>query len=200
LNDLGLDYLDLYLIHFPISLKYVPFEKRYPPEWFHDPEATKPCMELIDVPVQSTWKALETLVDDGHVRNIGLSNFNCQGIRDVMSYARIKPSVLQVELHPYLQQANLVRYTQSLGIHVTAYSPMGHGASYWNESIAAIREPVVKELAAKHGIYLLCLWFCPFNSFVPDDLIQGLPRVKSSYDLASRGAAQSFLNPTTPRG
>ena len=59
LDDLGLDYLDLYLIHFPISLKYVPFDKRYPPEWFHDPDVEDPKMELIDVPIQSTWKAME---------------------------------------------------------------------------------------------------------------------------------------------
>ena len=104
LTDLGLEYLDLYLIHFPISLKYVPFEKRYPPEWFYDPDADNPKMELIEVSVQSTWQAMESLVEEGLVKNIGLSNFNCQGIRDVLSYARIKPAVLQVELHPYLQQ------------------------------------------------------------------------------------------------
>lgn len=152
LQDLGLDYLDLYLIHFPISLKFVPFEKRYPPEWFHDPESSEPKMELIDVPVQSTWTAMEALVNEGLVKNIGLSNFNCQGIRDVVSYAKIKPAVLQVEIHPYLQQAKLVRFAQSLGIHVTAFSPMGHGASYWNDSVAAIREPLVIDLAKKHGV------------------------------------------------
>ena len=104
LNDLRLEYLDLYLIHFPISLMYVPFEKRYPPEWLYDPDADKPKMELIEVSVQSTWQAMESLVEEGLVKNIGLSNFNCQGIRDVLSYAKIKPAVLQVELHPYLQQ------------------------------------------------------------------------------------------------
>lgn len=151
LSDLGLEYLDLYLIHFPISLKYVPFDVRYPPEWFHDPNASEPKMEIIDVPVQSTWKAMEGLIKDGLVKNIGLSNFNCQGIRDLMSFAEIKPASLQVEIHPYLQQANLLRYAQSLGLHVTAFSPMGHGASYWNDSIAAIREPIVKDLAKKYG-------------------------------------------------
>lgn len=151
LEDLGLDYLDLYLIHFPISLKFVPFEKRYPPEWFYDPEASEPKMELIDVPVYKTWEAMEKLVEEGLVKNIGISNFNCQGIRDVMSFAKIKPSVLQVEVHPYLQQEKLVRYAQSLGVHVTAFSPMGHGASYWNDSVASIREQIVIDLAKKHG-------------------------------------------------
>ena len=152
LEDLGLTYLDLYLIHFPISLKFVPFETRYPPEWFHDPKVENPRMELIDVPVQDTWKAMESLVQDGLVNHIGLSNFNASGLRDVWSYAKVKPSVLHIELHPYLQQWRLLRYAQSLGLHVTAYSPMGHGASYFNDSIAAIREPIVKELAQKHGV------------------------------------------------
>jgi len=74
----------------------VPFEKRYPPEWFYDPEASDKKMELVDVPVQDTWRAMESLIADGLVRNIGVSNFNTQGLRDLMSYAEIKPVVLQV--------------------------------------------------------------------------------------------------------
>ena len=96
LQDLGLDYLDLFLIHFPISLKYVPFETRYPPEWLHDPHSDVKRMEFEEVPVQDTWRAMESLVDKGLVKNIGVSNWNCQGLRDLFSYARIKPSVLQV--------------------------------------------------------------------------------------------------------
>ncbi len=171
LQDLGLEYLDLYLIHFPISLKassrmhykystnemhlqfqFVPFEKRYPPEWFHEPDAPNPKMELDPVPVQDTWKSMEKLVDAGLVLNIGVSNFNVQAIRDVHSYARVKPAVLQVEMHPYLQQSVLLRFATELGMHVTAYSPMGHGDSYWNESIAAVREKEVIEVAKKHGL------------------------------------------------
>ena len=94
---------------------------------------------------------MEALVVEGLVKNIGLSNFSSQGIRDVMSYAKIKPAVLQVEIHPYLQQVNLVRFAQSLGIHVTAFSPLGHGASYFNPSNSVINEGIVKEMARKHG-------------------------------------------------
>ena len=98
LTDLGLEYLDLYLIHFPISLKYVPFDVRYPPEWIYDPHAMERKMEFAPVPVSATWKAMESLVEKGLVKNIGVSNWNCQGLMDLFSFARIKPSVLQVLL------------------------------------------------------------------------------------------------------
>ena len=95
MEDLGVDYLDLYLVHFPISLQFVPFHVRYPPGWLPDPEASE-TMEFAAVPISDTWEAMEKLVEKGLVRNIGLSNWNAQGLRDIFSYARIKPAVLQV--------------------------------------------------------------------------------------------------------
>ena len=95
IEDLGVDYLDLYLVHFPISLQFVPFHVRYPPGWLPDPEAYE-TMEFAAVPIRDTWEAMEKLVENGLVRNIGLSNWNAQGLRDIFSYARIKPAVLQV--------------------------------------------------------------------------------------------------------
>ena len=155
LEDLGLDYLDLYLIHFPISLKFVPFDVRYPPEWLYDPSAEEKKMEFQPVSVRDTWAAMESLVEKGLVRNIGLSNWNCQGLRDVFSYAKIHPSVLQIEVHPYLQCERLVRYAQSQGMLVTAFSPLGHGQSYamlgYQDNVA-IKEPVVVEIARNHGV------------------------------------------------
>ena len=65
----------------------------------------------------------------------------------------------KVELHPYLQQDVLVRYCQAEGMHVTAYSPMGHGKSYWNDSIASIREKEIIDIAAKHGVTPGQVWF-----------------------------------------
>jgi len=99
LKDLGLQYLDLYLIHFPIATKFVPFETRYPAGWnFTD----KPGMEEDNVPYEETWRAMEELVKEGLVRNIGACNVGTSLLRDVLNYATIKPAVLQVELHPYL--------------------------------------------------------------------------------------------------
>lgn len=71
---MGLEYFDLYLIHFPISQKFVPFETRYPPEWIYDPSSENPKIELNPVPYSQTWAGMESLVDEGLVRNIGVAN------------------------------------------------------------------------------------------------------------------------------
>lgn len=74
LADLNLTYLDLYLIHFPISQRFVPIETRYPPEWIYDPNAPNPKIELQPVPLRETWQAMEELVTGSLVRNIGVCN------------------------------------------------------------------------------------------------------------------------------
>jgi len=101
MQDLGVEYLDLYLIHFPIALKYFPVETRYPPEWVHDPSSAEPRMEEDNVSFRETWEAMEELVKEGLVKNIGMCNIGVALLRDVLTYAKVKPSVLQVELHPY---------------------------------------------------------------------------------------------------
>ena len=155
LKDLGLDYLDLYLIHFPISLKYVPFDKRYPPGWVHDPREAKPRMEFAKVAIAETWGEMERLVKQGLVRAIGVCNFGTSLLRDLLSYASIRPAVLQVELHPYLTQEKLVRFCQEEGIAVTAFSPLGAG-SYLSLKMAeqgesVLEERLVQEIAKGHG-------------------------------------------------
>ena len=88
-------------MHFPIALKYVPIEKRYPPEWVYDPSSPEPRMEEDNVPFRETWEAMESLVKEGLVKNIGMCNVGVSLLRDVLNYATVKPTVLQVELHPY---------------------------------------------------------------------------------------------------
>ncbi len=146
LDDLGLDYLDLYLIHFPISLMYVPIESRYPPGWIFNPDAENPQMEFAPVPIQQTWQAMEELVEEGLVKNIGFCNFTTGLITDVLSYARIRPSVLQVELHPYLTQEKLIKYCEQENIAVTGFSPLG-ALSYVPIGMAEKKESVLEEEA-----------------------------------------------------
>jgi diketogulonate reductase-like aldo/keto reductase len=90
LEDLGLEYVDLYLIHFPIALKFVPIETRYPPGWKYDEESG---MVEDPTPLAETWAAMEELVAEGLVKHIGLSNMGVGLIRDVCSYAKVKPAV-----------------------------------------------------------------------------------------------------------
>jgi len=124
LNDLGLEYLDLYLIHFPIALEYIPFETRYPPEWVFDPSDDTPMMKPAKVPLSDTWGAMETLVDSGLARHIGVCNYGVSLMRDLLNYARIPPAVLQVESHPFLTQDKLMRFCAEEDIAVTAFSPL----------------------------------------------------------------------------
>ena len=125
LSDLGLEYLDLYLIHFPIALRYVDFEDRYPPGWIHDPEAAQPSMEVDAVPLHETWSAMESLVDAGLVKQIGVCNYTSGLLIDLMAYSRIKPAMLQIESHPFLTQDRLRRLANDFGLSVTAFSPLG---------------------------------------------------------------------------
>jgi len=125
LNDLGVDYLDLYLIHFPISLAFVDFETRYPPEWFFDPSAAEPKMQIDPLPLSATWQAMEDLQRKGLVKNIGVCNYNTALLHDLIAYAEIKPAMLQIESHPYLTQEALLRAAAAYGIAVTAFSPLG---------------------------------------------------------------------------
>jgi len=142
LADLRLDYLDLYLIHFPIALEYVPIETRYPPEWLHDPDAAEPVMKPAPIPLYQTWMAMEALVQKGLVNRIGICNYNSVLIHDLMSYATIRPAMLQIEAHPYLAQEKLIRCARGYGIDVTAFSPLG-AQSYFELGMADVGESLL---------------------------------------------------------
>lgn len=155
LRDLGLDYLDLYLVHFPIAQEFVPFDRRYPPGWFADPNDPHPRMRLASVPLAETWAGMEDLVTAGLVRHIGVCNYNTALLRDLLGYARVRPAVLQVELHPYLTQDKLLRFCADHKVAVTAFSPLG-APSYVPLGMAAADEsvldhPAVAAVAARHG-------------------------------------------------
>lgn len=189
LRDLQVDYLDLYLIHFPITLKYVAIEQRYPPGWIFDPNADQPKMETAAIPIAETWGAMEELHRAGLVRHIGISNFGTSLIRDLLTYAAIRPSLLQVESHPYLTQEKLLRYCQQEQIAFTAFSPLGAGSyvplGMATEGDSVLGESVVKQIAQAHRktpAQIVLRWGVQRNTAVIPKTGQ-LARLKENIDL-----------------
>ncbi|KAG8169261.1 hypothetical protein KVR01_000006 [Diaporthe batatas] len=142
LADLQTDYLDLYLIHWPVSFRRINDTERFPID-----EQTY-GVDVIDVPIIETWRAMEALVKKGKIRTIGVSNFSIAKINEIWDAAEIKPAVNQVELHPYFAQPELVKWCQDKGIVVEAYSPLGN--NIYNLPMA-IEDPVIIQLAEKLG-------------------------------------------------
>lgn len=153
LADWGVEYFDLYYIHFPIALKYVDPSVKYPPSWSQKGNE----LEFSNATIQQTWTAMESLVEKKLTRSIGVSNFNAQLLMDVLRYARIRPAVLQIEHHPYLVQPRLVEYAQKEGLRVTAYSSFGplsfleFNMQNTEKCPRLFDTPTVQSIAAKHG-------------------------------------------------
>ncbi|KAH8596738.1 putative NAD(P)H-dependent D-xylose reductase xyl1 [Bisporella sp. PMI_857] len=122
LADWGIDYFDLYYIHFPVAIKYVDPSVRYPPGWEYD---EKEGVVPIRAPIQETWQAFEGLVDKGFVKSIAISNFQGSLILDLLRYAKIRPAALQIEHHPYLVQPTLLKLAEAENIAIVAYSSFG---------------------------------------------------------------------------
>ncbi|MFK7829060.1 MAG: aldo/keto reductase [Congregibacter sp.] len=144
LSDLGLEYLDLYLVHFPIAQAYVPFSERYPAGWLFDPKLPEQGVRLARVPLTATWSAMEQQQDYGLTRRIGVCNYSSGLLQDMLSYARIAPAMLQIEAHPYLTQDKLLRLCRLHNIPVTAFSPLG-ALSYVELNMAEIGDSVLEE-------------------------------------------------------
>jgi len=160
LSDLRLDYLDLYLIHWPVSFHFVDIDpniRGYPDKAIDDSGDGKNIDSTVSV--HETWRAMEALVDKGLVRHIGVSNFPFSLLHELLTSTRIHPAVNQVELHPYNQQRNLLKYCHKRGVHVQAYSPLGTPGYKENEEPTVLDDPVLFEMARKRGITVsqLCL-------------------------------------------
>ncbi|RWS01922.1 aldo-keto reductase-like protein [Dinothrombium tinctorium] len=116
LSDLGLEYLDLYLIHLPMG--FAEDREIYPKD-------ASGNFIYSDVDYVETWQGMEDCYDIGLVKSLGLSNFNSEQIVRILSKAKVKPVMLQVECHPYLNQTQLIDFCKKHNILVTGYSPFG---------------------------------------------------------------------------
>ncbi|TPX36604.1 hypothetical protein SmJEL517_g01177 [Synchytrium microbalum] len=122
LKDLKTSYLDLYLMHWPIAFKLADDGKG-------SAKNADGSMVIDDCPISETWAAMESLVDKGLVKAIGVSNFSIARIQELLKTAKITPAVNQVELHPYNPQNDLLAFCKKHNILLTAYSPFGSGRS-----------------------------------------------------------------------
>lgn len=144
LKDLQLDYLDLYLIHWPVAFK----------PGVASPETDEDYLSLEEAPIIETWKMMVEAKKKGLVKHIGVSNFSIPKLKDLMDKTNEPPEMNQVELHPYLQQGELMSFCKSKNIHMTGYSPLGSGDR--SSSMKAENEPslmedeVINQIAKKH--------------------------------------------------
>ena len=135
---LGLKYLDLYLIHTPFAFQ---------PGDDQDPrDQNGNVLYDHDVTLLDTWKAMESLVDHGKCRAIGLSDISLNELKPIYESARIKPAVVQVESHPYLPETELLGFCKEKGIVFLAFAPLGHGMKP-----GLLEDPVISAIAARVG-------------------------------------------------
>jgi aldehyde reductase len=138
LDRLGLEYLDLYLIHTPYAFQ--PGDEQDPRDQSGN------VIYDSGVTLLETWKAMESLVDHGRCRAIGLSDITLDGLLPIYESARIKPAVVEVESHPYLPETELLEFCNRNGIVFLAFAPLGHGMRP-----GLLEDPVISAIAARVG-------------------------------------------------
>ena len=158
LDNLKTDYLDLYLIHWPL------------------PEPGYKDWKQLD---KETWKAMEELVREGKIRAIGLSNFLPHHIENILEDCTVRPAVDQIEYHPGYSQEAVLQYCKERDILVQAWSPIGRQR--------VLTEPLVQELAGKYGVSpaKICLKFAVQRGIIPLPKSSSMERMKENLDLWS---------------
>ena len=158
LNNLETDYLDLYLIHWPL------------------PEPGYKDWKQLD---KETWRAMEDLYREGKIRAIGLSNFLPHHIENIMEDCTVRPFVDQIEYHPGYSQEAVIQYCKEKDILVQAWSPIGRQR--------VLEEPLVQELAGKYGVSAaqICLKFAVQRGSIPLPKSSSIARMKENLDLYS---------------
>lgn len=207
LENLGLDYIDLYLMHNPVGFKYVDDSTPQPKEEGSTNVITN------DVDYVDTWKAMEQLVKKGLVRSIGLSNFNAEQTKRVVENCEIKPVTNQVECHLELNQKKLREFSAKYGIVITAYCPLAqHNAAekkpafMYDDRTAAIGKKYNKTPAQVAIRYLFQIGTIPIpksvtNSRIDENInifdFQLSPedmKVLDGFDCGNRIAKWSFID------
>lgn len=138
LRDLQVDYVDLYLMHWPVAQK----------KGTTLPQSPDDVIPLQDLPLDLTWAAMEKVFQEGLAGAIGVSNFSAKKLGDLIEKAEIVPAVNQIENHPLLQQNDLIDFCRKNNVAVTAYSPLG--SAHPDESV--LDNPVIKEIAGRLNI------------------------------------------------
>jgi len=165
LTDLKLDYLNLYLVHWP-------FPNFHPPGCDVTSRSSD-AKPYIHANFMKTWRKLEKLVDLGLVRHIGTSNMTVPKLRLLLRDARIKPAVNQMELHPHFQQPELFDFVRSNGIVPVGYSPIGSPArperDRTPEDTSPTQDPVIVRIANRIGVHpaIVCIKWAVQRGQVP---------------------------------
>lgn len=144
LKELQLDYVDLFIIHWPVQFKHGD-------DLFPRVPGTREMVLEYGYGIQDTWGAMEKLVDSGLAKHIGVSNFCVALLNDMLSYCRHKPYTNQIEIHPHLQQDVLVQYCIDNNIHVTAYSPLGGAYNEQSNYKLWLEDKEMQAMCKKHG-------------------------------------------------
>ncbi|XP_075875375.1 aldo-keto reductase family 1 member B1 [Nelusetta ayraudi] len=170
LTALQLDYLDLYLIHFPVGLQRVG-DEQFPTK---DGKVLTSDIDYVDV-----WRGMEALKESGKVKSIGVSNFNIMQLERLLALCKVPPAVNQVELHPYMVQPEMIEFCKSKNIALTAYSPFGspeRPPSMFRgdaDPHKLLEDPVVGEIAKKHQL-------SPAQVLLRYHVQQGIPVIPKS--------------------
>lgn len=146
LSKLGMDYVDLFLVHWPIAAERT---EDYNPKIGEDGKYVI-LKDLTENP-EPTWRAMEELNDAGKVRAIGVSNWTIDGLKKLMSFAKIMPAVNQIEIHPFLPNEALVKFCLENGVLPEAYSPLGSQDQVPNTGEKVRTNKTLNEVADRSG-------------------------------------------------